>query len=134
PCLTYPLSLIFLIFAGLRDLPLPAVLGAAVLAGVTFPPMTAAVRGTWNAMTADAPEVRGTALAAETALFDLVFVVGPMLVAICVALWQPAVALAAAAAITLVGTLVVARGKAMRSWRRHADHAHARGLGPLRVP
>lgn len=131
---TYPLCLVFLIFAGLRDLPLPAVLAAAVLAGVTFPPMTAAVRGTWNAMTADAPEIRGTALAAETALFELVFVVGPMLVAICVTLWQPAVALAAAAAITLVGTLVVARGQAMRAWRRHADHARARGLGPLRVP
>lgn len=132
--LTYPLCLVFLIFAGLRGLPLPAVLGAAVLAGATFPPMTAAVRGTWNALTADAPAVRVTALAAETSLFELVFVVGPMLVALCVALWQPAVALAAAAGITLVGTLVVARGKAMRSWRRHDGHAPARGLGPLRVP
>src|SRR5262249_40468048 len=105
----YPCCLVFLIFAGLRDLPLPVVLGAAVLAGVTFPPLTAAVRGTWNALTADVPEVRVTALAAETALFELVFVLGPMLVALCVALWQPAVALGAAAGITLVGTLVVAR-------------------------
>jgi MFS family permease len=132
--LTYPGSLIFLIFAGLRDLPLAVVLVAAVLAGITFPPLTAAVRGTWNALTADAPEVRVTALAAETALFELVFVVGPMLVALCVALWQPAVALGAAAVVTLVGTLVVARGHAMRSWRRHEGHAPARGLGPLRVP
>jgi MFS family permease len=132
--LAYPCCLVFLIFAGLRNLPLPAVLGAAALAGVTFPPLTAAVRGTWNALTADEPEVRGTALAAETALFELVFVVGPMLVALCVALWQPAVALAGAAAITLVGTLVVARGRAIRSWRRHESHARARGLGPLRVP
>ncbi|HTJ39588.1 MAG TPA: MFS transporter [Dactylosporangium sp.] len=132
--LAYPCCLVFLIFAGLHDLPLPAVLGAAVLAGVTFPPLTAAVRGTWNALTVDEPEVRVTALAAETALFELVFVVGPMLVALCVALWQPAVALGAAAAITLVGTLLVARGRAMRSWRRHEGHAPARGLGPLRVP
>ncbi|MFG2038141.1 MFS transporter [Dactylosporangium sp. NPDC048998] len=131
--LVYPCCLVFLIFAGLRDLPLPIVLGAAVLAGVTFPPMTAAVRGTWNALTDDEPEVRVTALAAETALFELVFVVGPMLVALCVALWQPAVALAGAAGITLIGTLAVARGQAMRSWRRHEGHAPARGLGPLRV-
>ncbi|MEV6928218.1 MFS transporter [Dactylosporangium sp. NPDC051485] len=130
----YPCCLGFLIFAGLRDLPLPAVLGAAVLAGVTFPPLTAAVRGTWNALTADLPEVRVTALAAETSLFELVFVVGPMLVALCVAVWQPAVALGAAAATTLVGTLVVARGRAIRSWRRAEGHASARGLGPLRVP
>ncbi|MER7001709.1 MFS transporter [Dactylosporangium sp. NPDC000555] len=132
--LSYPCCLVLLIFAGLRDLPLPIVLGAAILAGVTFPPMTAAVRGTWNALTADEPEVRVTALAAETALFELVFVVGPMLVALCVALWQPAVALGAAAGITLIGTLAVARGQAMRSWRRHDGHAPARGLGPLRVP
>ncbi|MGI5245670.1 MFS transporter [Dactylosporangium sp. CA-139066] len=132
--LAYPGCLVFLIFAGRQDLPLPIVLGAAVLAGVTFPPLTAAVRGTWNALTVDSPEVRGTALAAETSLFELVFVVGPMLVALCVALWQPAVALAAAAGITLVGTLVVARGQAMRSWRRPEGHAPARGLGPLRVP
>ncbi|WP_432980428.1 MFS transporter [Dactylosporangium sp. CA-233914] len=127
--LTYPCCLVFLIFAGLREWPSAAVLGAAVLAGVTFPPMTAAVRGTWNALTADDPAVRVTALAAETALFELVFVVGPMLVALCVALWQPAVALAAAAVVTLV----VARGRAMRSWRRAEGHAPARGLGPLRV-
>ncbi|MEU7868026.1 MFS transporter [Dactylosporangium sp. NPDC049140] len=132
--LTYPCSLVFLIFAGLRDLPLGVVLAAAVLAGVTFPPLTAAVRGTWNAMTADEPDVRVTALAAETALFELVFVIGPMLVALCVALWQPAVALAGAAAVTLVGTLVVARGRAIRSWRRPEGHVPARGLGPLRVP
>jgi MFS family permease len=130
----YPFALVLLIFAGLRELPLPAVLGAAVLAGATFPPLTAAVRGTWNAMTADDPQVRMTALAAETSLFEIVFVAGPMLVAICVALWQPAVALAAAAVITLVGTLVVARGRAIRSWRRHVDHVPARGLGPLTVP
>ncbi|GAA0717897.1 MFS transporter [Dactylosporangium roseum] len=132
--LVHPLTLALLIFAGQHALPLPVILGAAILAGMTFPPLTAAIRGTWNAMTAGAPQTRMTALAAETALFEIVFVAGPMLVAVCVALWQPAVALAAAAVITLVGTLIVARGRAMRSWRRHLDHVPARGLGPLRVP
>ncbi|GGM18400.1 MFS transporter [Dactylosporangium sucinum] len=130
----HPITLLLLMFAGLRHAPLPLILVAATLAGATFPPLTAAVRGTWNALTADQPQVRMTALAAETALFEIVFVAGPMLVALCVALWQPSVALAAAAAITLVGTLTVARGRAIRSWRRHEDHAPARGLGPLRVP
>ncbi|MEV4514614.1 MFS transporter [Dactylosporangium sp. NPDC049525] len=130
----HPLALGLLIFAALRQAPLPAIVGAAVVAGATFPPMTAAVRGTWNALTADLPHVRVTALAAETALFEVVFVAGPMLVALCVVLWQPAVALGAAAGITLLGTLVVARGQAIRSWRRHADHTDAKGLGPLRTP
>ncbi|MFI5913511.1 MFS transporter [Dactylosporangium sp. NPDC051541] len=132
--LLYPCSLIFLLVAGLNDLPLGVVLAAAVLAGITFPPLTAAVRGTWNALTVHDAEVRVTALAAETALFELVFVVGPLLVALCVALWQPAVALGTAAVVTFVGTLTVARGQAIRSWRRPAEHTPARGLGPLRVP
>ncbi|MET7393710.1 MFS transporter [Dactylosporangium sp. NPDC005572] len=130
----HPLMLLLLLASGLRHASLPLILAAATLAGATFPPLTAAIRGTWNALTADQPQVRLTALAAETALFEIVFVAGPMLVALCVALWQPAVALVAAAAITLVGTLIVARGRAIRSWRRHEDHAPARGLGPLRVP
>jgi len=131
---TCPVGLALLLVAGLRELPLPVILGAAVLAGATFPPLTAAARGTWHALTTDDPQVRMAALAAETSLFEVVFVAGPMLVAICVALWQPAVALAAAAVITLTGTLIVARGRAIRSWRRHADHVPARGLGPLTVP
>ena len=61
---------------------------AAGLAGATFPPLTAAVRGAWNALTT--PEsgrhhLRTTALAAESSLLEVVFVAGPMLVAAFVA-------------------------------------------------
>ena len=109
---------------------------AAALAGATYPPMIAAIRGAWNDLTDPASgryALRNTALAAETSLFELVFVLGPLLVAGFVLLADAAAALIGAGVVTLVGTVAVALGRAMRGWRPHPRHAHARGLGPLRV-
>jgi MFS family permease len=109
---------------------------AAALAGATYPPLTAAVRRTWNAMTT--PEsgrgsLRSTAMAAEASLFELVFSTGPLLVAILVAVANPAVAILASAGVTLVGTWTVAGATAMRTQTPHPEQARTSGLGPLRV-
>jgi MFS family permease len=73
-------------------------------------------------------------LAAESSLLELVFVAGPMLVAAFVAFAHPAIAVAASAVVTLVGTLLVAGSAAMRGRVPHPDRVRTRGLGPLRVP
>jgi MFS family permease len=109
----------------------------SALAGATYPPMSAAIRGAWNDLTHPATgryHLRNTALAAETSLFEVVFVLGPLLVAAFVLVADAATALVGAAVVTLVGTVPVALGRVMRAWRPHPSHAHARGLGPLRVP
>jgi MFS family permease len=109
---------------------------AAGVAGATYPPLTAAIRGAWNDLTAPASgrsHLRNTALAAETSLFEVVFVLGPLLVAAFVLVADAAAALVGAALVTLVGTTAVALGRVMRGWRPHAREHHARGLGPLRV-
>ncbi|HEX6871658.1 MAG TPA: MFS transporter [Micromonosporaceae bacterium] len=109
---------------------------AAGLAGATYPPLTAAVRGAWNALTA--PDtgrypLRTTAMAAESSLLEIVFVAGPMLVALFVAVATPAAAIMAAGLVTLVGTLLVALSPAMRLRQPAHGHAATKGLGPLRV-
>jgi MFS family permease len=132
----HPLALVTLLAAAGRA-PLVWIVVAAGVAGATYPPMTAAVRGAWNTITGPRSgrfHLRNTALAAETSLFEIVFVLGPLLVAVFVALSTPAAAIVAAAAVTLVGTLAVARGPAMRGWRREPGHDRTTGLGPLRVP
>ncbi|MEH0843244.1 MFS transporter [Micromonospora sp. CPCC 205711] len=109
---------------------------AAGVAGATYPPLTAAIRGAWNDLTAPASgrqRLRNTALAAETSLFEIVFVLGPLLVAGFVLVADAAAALVGAAVVTLVGTVGVALGRVMRGWRPHPREHHARGLGPLRV-
>ena len=110
---------------------------AAALLGAVLPPLTAAVRSVWTDLTDPAGAhlaLRGPALALETTVFEVVFVVGPMLVGGLVAIASPGVALAAAAVLTLAGTLCVALGRATQAWRPHPDRPRIRGLGPAVAP
>ena len=134
----HPLALVALLVASRGgESALPFIFVLSALAGATYPPLTAAIRRAWT----DATEVgtgqhhlRSAAMAAETSLFELVFVLGPMLVAAFVVLTHdPATALISAAAATLVGTMWIARLPIMRHWRRHDAAEAARGLGPLRA-
>jgi MFS family permease len=135
--LAHPLALTGLLVVASRGGPLPLIVAVAAVAGATFPPLTAAIRGALNAVTDPATgryHLRGVALAAETALFEIVFIAGPLLVAVFVAVATPAAALAGSAVLTFTGTLVVARSSAMRRAERPAGHQRTTGLGPLRVP
>jgi MFS family permease len=134
----HPLALtaLLLISQGGADV-LPWIFVVSALAGATYPPLTAAIRRAWNDMTAvggGRHELRGAAMAAETSLFELVFVLGPILVAgLLVGTHNPATALACAAVVTLLGTWWIARLPVMRHHVRQRDGAHAKGLGPLGV-
>ncbi|MEU4693169.1 MFS transporter [Actinoplanes sp. NPDC023714] len=109
------------------------IFAASAVAGATYPPLTAAIRRAWTDMTAST-SLRGAAMAAETSLFELVFVLGPMLVAaFMVVTGEPAAALASAAVATLVGTLWIARLPVMRHRAAHNPEHAAKGLGPLRA-
>lgn len=133
--IAHPFALGALLFASRLDA-LPMIFAASGVAGATYPPLSAAIRGAWNDLTDPSTgrhHARGAALAAETTFFELVFVVGPLLVAGFVLFASPAAAIVGAALITLVGTTIVARGRAMRGWRPHPAGDHTRGLGPLRV-
>ncbi|MEU8010391.1 MFS transporter [Micromonospora parva] len=134
----HPLALIGLLLASRSgDDALPVIYLAAGVAGATYPPLTAAIRGAWNDLTSPnsgRSHLRNTAMAAETTLFEIVFVLGPLLVAGFVLVADASAALIGAAVVTLVGTTTVALGRVMRGWRPHSREHHARGLGPLRVP
>ncbi|MGC5019714.1 MFS transporter [Micromonospora sp. DT47] len=133
----HPLALVGLLWASrAEEGSLGLIYLAAGVAGATYPPLTAAIRGAWNDLTTFASgrqHLRNTALAAETSLFEVVFVLGPLLVAGFVLVADAAAALVGAAVVTLVGTGAVALGRVMRGWRPHPREHHAKGLGPLRV-
>ncbi|BCJ60127.1 MFS transporter [Micromonospora endophytica] len=135
--IVHPLALLGLLWAARADgTPFAVVLVAAALAGGSYPPMTAAIRGAWNDLTSVAAgryHLRNTALAAETTLFEIVFVLGPLLVAGFVLVADAGAALVGAAVVTVVGTVAVALGQVMRAWRPHPREQRTRGLGPLRV-
>jgi MFS family permease len=134
----HPLALVgLLLTSGFGSAALPWIFVTAALAGATYPPLTAAIRRAWTDMTdvgSGRSALRGAAMAAETSLFELVFVLGPVLVAaLLVITGRPATALAGAAVATFAGTIGIARLPVMRHWRRHESDDAAKGLGPLKV-
>ncbi|MEU6023826.1 MFS transporter [Micromonospora sp. NPDC047134] len=135
--IAHPLALIGLLWSARSEqTPFALVLVAAAVAGATYPPLTAAIRGAWNDLTSVASgryHLRNTALAAETTLFEVVFVLGPLLVAGFVMFADAGAALIGSAVVTLFGTVAVALGQTMRGWQPHSRDHRTRGLGPLRL-
>jgi predicted MFS family arabinose efflux permease len=133
----YPVAVAAMLAAVWLRWPVPALVSAAALLGMTLPPLTAALRSVWTDLTDPAGAhgfLRGPALALETTVFEIVFVIGPMLVGGVVALAGPAAALAVTGVLALGGTAAVALGRATRAWRPHPDRPHVRGLGPAVAP
>jgi MFS family permease len=131
----HPVALVALV--ALAGAPFGVVVAASALAGASYPPNSAAIRGAWNAITEPATahaHLRVTAMAAETVLFEVVFILGPLGVATCIALAGPAAAIYAAALLTFAGTGVLALGQVMRGLRPQHAAGRTRGLGPLAVP
>jgi MFS family permease len=134
----HPLGLAGLVLASSRgDAALPWIFVTSALAGATYPPLSAAIRRAWSDMTgvgSGRHHLRGAAMAAETSLFELVFVLGPMLVsAFVVVTHRPAAALLFAALATFLGTVWIARLPVMRRRHRLEPGDSAKGLGPLKM-
>ncbi|HWB37666.1 MAG TPA: MFS transporter, partial [Rugosimonospora sp.] len=122
----HPVALVALV--AVAGAAFPLVIVVAAVAGAAYPPSSGAIRGVWNALTEPATgrgHLRSTALAAETSLFEMVFVLGPLGVAACIALAGPAAAIYAAAVVTFVGTGALALGQVMRAQRPHHSAGRA---------
>src|SRR5918994_7725802 len=113
----------------LVDAPLGLIGGAAAAAGALMPPVGASLRALWPRMFAD-PDLRAAAYALEASLQEITFIVGPLLVALLTAAASPVLALAVAAAVGGVGTLLIAVTEPVRAWRPDERHAGS-ALGAL---
>ncbi|GAP46274.1 MFS transporter [Streptomyces azureus] len=150
--LAYAALQLALLWAVLGRAPLVVLCVMAALSGAVFPAITPALRAAWTVLTSEESgrsEVRTAAMAAESTLFELVFVIGPLifsgfmliggplgdLFSTRAAIAGPACALAAAALCTGLGTLALSRGRALRALLPSPDASAAtRGLGPLKEP
>ncbi|WP_083473143.1 MFS transporter [Frankia sp. R43] len=83
--------------------PHPVWFTAALVAGGSLPPVAACSRARWSARLSG-DELLGTALALESALDELVFVLGPVLVTMLAVLVTPAAGLIAAMVFLTAGT------------------------------
>ncbi|MCU7823286.1 MFS transporter [Kitasatospora sp. DSM 101779] len=104
----------------------------AALAGLAMPPLEPCLRALWPSVVKE--EQLDTAYAFDSASQQILYVAGPLAVAGIAAGFGPSTALWTAAALGLLGSLVVATAAPARAWRAPARGASAGFLGPLRSP
>jgi len=110
----------------------PALMAAfALLAGVCTPPLTASIRAVLPALVT--PEQRRSVFALEATMQELIYILGPPLTAVLATVAGPRVAVAAAGAFALLGTLGFARDHNADAGRSHVD-ARLPGGRVLRSP
>src|SRR5262245_29132185 len=126
----FPASLVALIWS-IEHLGASGLLIAAAV-GATFPPITVCMRTFFRQRLAD-EQLLSTAYSLESVLIELIFILGPLLVALFIAFTPPATAVYFAAACGSVGAVFFLRSAAVRTWRiekRTASHL----LGALAEP
>jgi MFS family permease len=127
--LAFPAALATLVAAVSRADSTWAVLLCAGAAGAAFPPITVCMR-TYFRQRLRNDELLIAAYSLESVLIELIFIVGPLLVAAFVALASPAAAVLFAAACGLVGTLLFLRAPPLLAWRIETRTGSTL-LGPL---
>jgi len=128
----FPAALCALVLGVSRDVPAWLQFLLAAAAGASFPPITVCMRTLLRRRLGE-DALLSAAYSLESVLIELIFIVGPMLVALFVAVASPAVAVFAAAGCGFAGTLLFLRLPALRTW--HIEPAAGRSLfGALAEP
>lgn len=127
--LAFPVSLAGLAVATRQDGAAAAAHACAVAAGAFFPPITVCMRTFLRQQLHDEAQL-AVAYSLESVLIEMIFILGPVLVAGFTALASPAAAVLFAAVSGGGGTLMFARSPALSQWR--IERVGATGLfGPL---
>lgn len=127
--IVYPAALALIWAAHPLVLSTAAILACAAGAGAFTPPIAVLTRTMWRHRFADAHQLR-TAYALDSVLIEFVFVAGPALVAVLLAVGSPAVAFGAAFVFGTLAVPAFATSPAPRYLQR-GPHATRRLLGPL---
>lgn len=121
-----------LVLASNEDAPVWVLAVLAAVGGAAVPPLSACMRSQWATLFADDPSARETAYSLETVVNELVFILGPALTTMLVALTSSTGALLTAIALSLLGTIGFATSGLARSWR--GEIAPRTAAGALGAP
>ena len=127
--IAFPAALAGLVAAASSPLPSSLVFTLAAAAGASFPPITVCMR-TYLKRSFSDDALLAAAYSLESVLIELIFIVGPAIVALLVALASAGSAVLFAAACGFAGTMLFLGSPAVRSWHV-ARRAHSGLLGPL---
>lgn len=127
----FPAALLALVASLRLDAPAWAPFVFAALAGATFPPISVCMRTYMRQRLAE-EALLAAAYSLESVLIEVIFIIGPMLVALFVAYLSASAAVVFAAGCGLVGTLLFLRSPVLRHWHIE-ERKSASLLGPLSV-
>ena len=130
--LAFPSALAGLVAALSAPAPRWIAFTLAATAGACFPPITVCMRTFFKQRLTD-EALLSTAYSLESVLIELIFILGPVLVAFFVALASPAAAVLFGAACGCAGTLLFQRSSALWQWRIE-PRGGASVFGPLAEP
>jgi MFS family permease len=111
--------------------PVASLVGAALVAGASFPPTSSVVRTRYPVLFAGRPELIQGAYALDSVLTEAMFTVGPLLTAALVVLIAPAAALLVSVAAMVVGSVAMVAALPPGA---PADKAERGRLGALAAP
>ncbi|MFF1281154.1 MFS transporter [Streptomyces sp. NPDC058299] len=123
------LSMTAFAFLGTGSLPLAHATVAA--AGLFAPPLEGGLRALWPSVLRREDQVH-TAYAMDAIAQEIMFTAGPLLVTLCVSLWDERAALLVLNLLGVLGALSVVLAPPSRAWRSAPREAH--WLGALRSP
>ncbi|MQY38921.1 hypothetical protein SRB17_69360 [Streptomyces sp. RB17] len=119
------------VFAFCGTDPLPLAYLAVAAAGLFTPPLEGGLRALWPSVLRREEQVH-TAYAMDAIAQEIMFTVGPLLVTLCVSLWDERAALLVLNLLGVLGALSVVVSPPSRAWRSAPREAH--WLGALRSP
>lgn len=128
----FPAALCAVVWSVSRSMPTGILLMLSAAAGASFPPITVCMRTLLKRRLAE-DTLLSTAYSLESVLIEMIFILGPMLVAFLVAVASPDIAVLAAAAFGCVGTALFLRLPPLRAWRIETPAARHL-LGALAEP
>jgi MFS family permease len=108
--------LIALTVAGKGHAPVALLVACAAMAGAAAPPLSAASRALWAGIFSDAEKLESF-YALDAVTQETIWIIGPLIVAACVALTGPDLAVILCAAVSTVGTLSFCSTPASLAWR-----------------
>jgi MFS family permease len=133
--IAHAIAMTGLIVLGLSGAPVGVLVVLAALAGGFLPPLGSISRALWPRILRDEdPGLLATALALEGVMIELIFVTGPLLVALLSALVDPAVALGLSPVLLLVGLVGFLVQPPVKTWVISEDASSHGPWGALRSP
>ncbi len=107
-CVAHAVGILGVVALGYAGAPAALCVALSLLAGCAMPPISSVMRTLWPALLVGRAHLVTTAFALDAVIVELVFVSGPLLVALLTAIFAPAAALVLSAGVSLVGTFTFA--------------------------